>query len=84
MKDIKIDKEIENIVEAIFLHASALGEYKIKYKEAVFAALKQFQLDNYYDNNFVLEDFENLKLRLYGLVIKNLNEYNAREKKKKM
>ena len=82
MKKTIILKELEKEVESIFLHAQALQEYKKKYPSIADIVAKEFQLDTYYNSDFVQDDIENIKLRLYASLTYDSRRAKKREEKK--
>jgi len=82
MKEIKIDKKIENQVESIIILANQLVELKNSYQDCFKIIKKQFNLGDYSESNFVQDDIENIKISLYAEIVRqNHKDIVIKEKK---
>jgi hypothetical protein len=68
-KEIKITQEIANQVEQMVLVASQMAEISKKYPTCWAILRKQFRLETYLDSNFIEDDIENVKVKLYADII---------------
>jgi len=82
MKEAKILKDVEKEVEAIFLHLQAIKDYYKKYPLAIKEGIRQFQLKDFPDREFIEDDIDNFKFRIYTLIIEAKKRSKETAKKK--
>ena len=83
MKELKINKVIEQEVETIILLGNQISELKKKYPECFRIIKKQFNFDDFSDRNYIPDDIENVKISLYAGIIRQ-NNRNTKLKEKKI
>lgn len=80
MKEIIINKTIENEVEVIISLASQIAKIRKDFPECWTIIAKQFQLRDYNDSSYISDDMENVKISLYAAIIRQ-NNFNESKKK---
>lgn len=81
MKEIKIDKKIEQEVETMVLLAKQISNLNINYSVCWSILKEQFNLQDYPRNN-IPDDIENLKISLYAEIIKKNNKNKVLKEEK--
>jgi len=84
MQEIIIAKKIEQEVETIFLHAKALADMRDKYPQAVFTILNEFQLQQFQDRDFIQDDFNNIKVKMYTEVVRSMKIQRIKKEKERI
>ena len=83
MKEIIINKTIDNEVEVIVSLASQISKLRKDYPECWSIISKQFQLKDFNDSNHIPDDIENVKISLYAAIVRQ-NNFNQAKKKEEI
>ena len=83
MKELKINKKIEQQVEQMVIIGANAETIKKEYPACWNVLKNQHKLDNYYSENHVIDDIENVKIRLYAEIVKQ-NKTDRVNKEKKI
>ena len=79
MKQIIINKEIENEVESMVLLGKQFSDLKRSYPECEAILRKQFNMKDFPDTDYIPDDFENVKISLYAAIIRQHNKERAKK-----
>ncbi len=80
-KEIIITAELSNQVEYMVLLAIKMAEINTNYPACWAILRKQFRFETFFDSNFIEDDIENIKIKLFAEIIsKNTMDKKLQEK----
>lgn len=82
MKEIKIEKKLENEVESIYLLGKQVSDLAKKYPACWKILKEHFNLTDYPDREYIPDDIENVKVNLYVEIVKKINIAQKRKAEK--